>query len=215
MEYRFVSLETWPGERTRYPGRSKFRAGHNDTLELLDRELRHLAAKNVVIQADCDKSQIRMDGMLYSGARLRTGGVILTFDSKLGPLSYPCDKYSDWHDNLRAIALSLEALRAVDRYGVTRRAEQYKGWTRLPAPAEANGFATLEDAARFLCETFLGPSPAFAEDTVAKLLSDVEEFRLCYRGAAQILHPDRNSGDDTKFKRLQKAKIMLEKHHGL
>src|SRR5579863_10251967 len=57
--------------------------------------------------------------MLYAGAKLRTQGIILTFNSKHGPLSYPCDKYSNWQANLRAIALSLEALRAVDRYGVT------------------------------------------------------------------------------------------------
>ncbi len=210
MDYRFVSLENWPGERTRFPTRSKFRAGHGDTLALLDRELRHLKAKDVVIQADCDKTQIRMDGMLYSGARLRTGGIILTFASKFGPLSYPCDKYSDWHDNLRAIALSLEALRSVDRYGVTRRAEQYKGWARLAGPAEANGFATLEDAARFLCENLDGDL-----ESASAIIGDREYFRYAYKTVAGNLHPDRNAGDDTKFIRLQAAKIMLEKHHGI
>ena len=63
-------------------------------------------------------------------------------------MSYPCDKYSNWQANLRAIALSLEALRAEDRYGVTRRAEQYKGWAKLlPPNAE---FASDIEAAGFL-----------------------------------------------------------------
>ena len=136
MDFRFVALEQWPGERTRFAGASSFRADHSQTLRLLDRELSYLRARNVVIQADCDRSQIRMDGMLYAGAKLRTAGIVLSFDSKHGPLSYPCDKYSNWQANLRAIALSLEALRAVDRYGVTRRAEQYKGWAKLPPPPE-------------------------------------------------------------------------------
>jgi len=46
----------------------------------------------------------------------------------------PCDSFRDWEANLRAIALSLEHLRAVDRYGVTtEEEEQYTGWLRLPA----------------------------------------------------------------------------------
>jgi hypothetical protein len=39
----------------------------------------------------------------------------------------------DWQHNVRAIALGLEALRKVDRYGITRRGEQYAGWKALPA----------------------------------------------------------------------------------
>lgn len=42
-----------------------------------------------------------------------------------GHLSYPCDTFTTLQDNLRVIALALEALRMVDRYGVTRRGEQY------------------------------------------------------------------------------------------
>jgi hypothetical protein len=37
-----------------------------------------------------------------------------------------------WRDNLRAIALGLEALRAVNRYGITRGiGEQYAGFLQL------------------------------------------------------------------------------------
>jgi NAD(P)H-dependent FMN reductase len=35
MEYRFVTVEHWPGERTRFPISSKFSAEHSDTLRLL------------------------------------------------------------------------------------------------------------------------------------------------------------------------------------
>lgn len=55
-----------------------------------------------------------------------------------------------WEDNLRAIALALEALRKVDRYGVTRRGEQYTGWKQLTAgdsgPSAERGRRLIADA---------------------------------------------------------------------
>jgi hypothetical protein len=208
MEYQFRPLEAWPGERTRVRKRAQFRAKFSDTVDRLERELHKLGARNVVIQADCDPSEIRLDGMLRSGAKLRGPGVILSFDSKVGPLSYPCDRYLDYQDNLRAIALSLEALRAVDRYGVTRRAEQYRGWAKLPGPGpSANGHESLENAAAFIARN----SVSYTREEV---LSAADLFRDAYRQAAAKLHPDRNGGDDAAFKRLQAAREILEAHHG-
>jgi hypothetical protein len=120
--------------KTKYRPGSPFFAEYTDTEILLEREIRHLNARNVVLQADCLPSEIRLDGTLKANARLRSPGVILSFDSKHGPLSYPCDKFNNWQSNVRAIALALEALRKVERYGVTKRGEQYRGWEQLPEP---------------------------------------------------------------------------------
>jgi hypothetical protein len=102
-------------------------------MALLARELRQLGAKNIVVQAAVTDADIRLDGKLRANAYPEHPGVILTFDSKFGPLSYPCDRFTTYQDNLRAIALALEALRKVDRYGVTKRGEQYTGWKAIPA----------------------------------------------------------------------------------
>lgn len=67
-------------------------------------------------------------------------------------LSYPCDSCDNWQHNVRSIALALQALRAVDRYGVTRRAEQYRGWGKLPAPGEMIGFTSVAAAKEFIAE---------------------------------------------------------------
>lgn len=49
-------------------------------------------------------------------------------------LVYATDTCVLWQHNVRSIALGLEALRAVDRYGITKRGEQYAGFTgALPA----------------------------------------------------------------------------------
>jgi hypothetical protein len=202
MHYQFRPIEQWPGPRTRDRQRSRFKASYQDTLRLLERELVHLQATNIVVQADCDESMIRRDGMLRSNAVLRGPGVILSFDSKHGPLSYPCDTYANWDCNLRAIALSLEALRTVDRYGVTKRAEQYQGWAKLPGPkpespaSAATAVSVLAEAAR--CND-----------------SDVRKDRLeeIYRAACRRTHPD-IGGDPEAFKRVQAAKDVLDRYWG-
>jgi hypothetical protein len=88
-------------------------------------------------RAPYQDSDLRLDGQPYANTRPRHPGVTVAFKSNHGPLKYTADKFATWTENLRAIALGLEALRKVDRYGVTSRGEQYAGWKALPAaPSE-------------------------------------------------------------------------------
>lgn len=112
--------------------RAPFSSSYTTTLNGLERELEHLKAKDIVIQIDMRWEDIRNDGWPRSTAMVKSPGVVVTFESKHGPLSYRCGTYSNWEMNLRAIALTLERLRAVDRYGAVKGGEQYKGWARLP-----------------------------------------------------------------------------------
>ncbi len=137
IDLRFHPLTVWPAAPTppaqRKP-RSTFRAGWTSTLELLELELDHLRATDVVISVGLRPEDIRVDGWPRSNAAdPRQPGVILSFGSKHGPLRYLTDRYDGWKANARAIALGLEALRAVDRYGITQRGEQYVGWKAIPA----------------------------------------------------------------------------------
>ncbi len=204
IDIRFVSLQAWPGERTKSRTRSQFSASFASTCETLERELLHLRAKHVVIQADCDESQIRRDGMLRTDARTRTPGIILSFDSKHGPLSYPCDRFMDWHDNLRAIALGLEALRTVDRYGVTKRAEQYKGWKALTFRGD-DYFANEQEAAVFLAGDGQGGQSNL-------ILSNFEAAKAAYKRRSAASHPDAG-GSDEVFKRVTAAWEMIRAWH--
>jgi hypothetical protein len=204
MDILFRPLGIWPGTPAKFRGRSKFRAGYGDTLKLLDRELRHLRAKNVVIQLALTSRDIRLDGMPRVGARPTHPGVILAFDSKHGPLSYPCDVYSEWEDNMRAIALSLEHLRAVDRYGVTRQGEQYRGWTALPAPREMPRRMTKDEAAGFISKLIGGDG-----QTAEEIMGDPETRATAIRAAQFKTHPDRE-GDPEQFRKVQEAKEVLE-----
>ncbi len=195
MEMQFRPLTQWPGQPTAKRKPSLFRARYADTLRLLDTELRHLQASQVVIQAACGEEDIRLDGQLRASAKLASPAIILSFNSKHGPLSYPCDRYTAWQDNLRAIALALQALRAVDRYGVTRRAEQYRGWQALPeAPQPQTG------------------SVVWARQVIQQIVGGVTwrdpYQRNAIREAQMATHPDRG-GNAEDFKRVMEAVRIL------
>lgn len=206
MNWRVRSLDmsTWPGQRTKAPRPSPFKSKWSATTDVLDREMFQLEARDVVLEMDISERNIRNDGCLRADASPRSAGVVLSFQSKHGPLRYPCDTFTNWQDNVRAIALALEALRKVDRYGVTPKGEQYAGFARLPAPGnngDASGFSSIEEAARFVA--------CGITSNWQSVLEDEGTFRRCYRMRARDLHPDRG-GDAEQFKRLQKAKALIE-----
>lgn len=205
MEYTFRPLSNWPGTQTPSYRRTKsrFGAGYTATLDLLDRELLHLKAKNVVFEADCDPIHIRLDGRLRSSAKMNGPGIVVSFDSKNGPMRFPCDRFTDWESNLRAIALTLEHLRAVDRYGVTQHAEQYKGWTALEdkrsaTPSRATAIAWLLLKLQDVC----GESRTPAEMSQAEVRDHVRKRLIV------ALHPDRR-GSDAEFKQLQEMLAVV------
>lgn len=202
MNVRFVPIVNWPGPRTKVPAKAQFKQTVGNTVELLKYELSRLNAKNVLIQFEGDASQIKQDGWPYADAKFGDG-VILTFDSMHGPLSYPCDNFSGWWNNLRAIALALKALRDVDRYGVTKRGEQYTGWKALPATAGTTMTATAA------AEIYTRMGGGNARDVLATpaYAADV------YRRAARAVHPDAG-GSVEDFQTLQTARRVLDHHHG-
>jgi hypothetical protein len=206
----FRSLASWPVDPT--PSyrrrRSPFRASWAKTIDLLEDELRRINAKNVVIEADCPPSEIRIDGHLRAGAKLRGPGVVISIDSPKGSLRFPCDAFLDWQDNVRAIALSLEALRTIDRYGVTRRAEQYKGWTALPDSRQEQKTAQ-QLAAEWIVQQ-MHARAGLNPPTVAQILSDATLRNEVRKTLSFYLHPDRNGGQDEAFKQFQNHMAAFE-----
>src|SRR5947209_612848 len=104
---------------TRY---SPFKAPWSNTVKLLAKELRLHGAKQTVMEIDLPESAIRIDGLPRADRNVRQPGIVLSFDATHVPnrphLRYEVTEFSYWQDNVRAVALALEALRTVDRYGV-------------------------------------------------------------------------------------------------
>ncbi|MDF2554158.1 MAG: hypothetical protein K0R60_53 [Microbacterium sp.] len=195
-------IREWPGELTRTRISSKFKAGLRDTLQVLDREVWHLTENReqrdsleMLIAIPAGTDAWRLDGRPRANAVPEHPGVIVSLDSKFGHLSYPCDTFTSWQDNLRAVALVLEALRKVDRYGVTKRGEQYRGFLAIEATAAPQGFANAHQAAAFIREV-AGYEPA--ETWTPRI----------FREAQRAAHPD-NGGDVDVFQRVSLAETKL------
>lgn len=127
-----------------------FKVGFEETLSLLERELDYLGAERFVIEADFRERDLRRDGsMPLASARVpEFPGVRVAFDSDHGPLIYQSDVCEIWQHNLRSIALGLEALRAVSRFGISGRDQQYTGFLQIGAATAmpAGGWMTEEQA---------------------------------------------------------------------
>ena len=192
----FRPVQKWPGAPTPFRRRAPFRASYPKTLDLLESELHHLGAKDILIQAHFKLEEIRNDGWPRSSARPSQPGVILNFQIKQESYSYPCDRFDAWEDNLRAIALSLQALRAVDRYGVTRGREQYQGFKRLESAAPAPN--TRDAATQFLASHAGVPIEDVRKDPDGA-------YRLAARKMHPDLHPDQGGSHE--------AFIQLQHHY--
>lgn len=196
----YQSLTDWP-----YPPVSQtntaFKAPWSTTVEMLQREAAHLNAKLVVVELDVPDRAIRLDQQLRSDARAASERVRVSMETHHGPLAWHCARYRlpargqlGWRENVRAIALTLEALRAVDRYGAVSGAEQYRGFAAIEAPAPA--FASADEALRWV------------RQQVGEQFSNAPA-RLAYRAAVKRLHPDAG-GDPADWARLDNARQLLE-----
>lgn len=193
----------WPGELTRNRVRSNFASTLGSTMETLRRELRELGAKNARLQIAIPPEAFRLDGYPRATAKPEHPGIILTLDSKHGALSYPCDTFLTWQDNLRAIALSLEALRKVNRYRVSKGGAQYRGYLALEATAMPARFTSVEAARGYLVNV------AGAENIPAGASN-----ALVLRRAQRATHPD-HGGDSTSFQRVTAAEEYLKQNGAL
>lgn len=200
-------LTSWPGTPTLHAARLKspFVAKYNDTLNLLEHELGKLGAGNITIQAQITLAQIGNDRWPKPAATFQGPAVIVSFRSGLDDTeySYPCDTFLGWQSNLRAIALALEALRKIDRYGVARRGAQYQGFRALPA-AHQQGKMPIEEAAALIASRVPGVSP----DAIA---TNEKFFDAMFKFASRELHPDAG-GSHEDFVKLQEAGSALTEH---
>lgn len=185
---RPLSDRTWfrpPAKRER----TRFQAKWTQTLELLGSEVAAIKGRNLVIEVDIPAEQFRLDGTPRANAKATSPAVIVSFESKHGPLMYRCDRFvagyysqpDDWQQNVRAIALTLQALRAVDRYGAAESGEQYRGYASIGSePFAPHKAAITADEAWARLADLIGVPVANARVDVDRTL----------RRAQRAAHPD-------------------------
>ena len=169
------------------------RANWSKAFEKLRYELARIKATDVVIEAGYKPTQVRADGWPYSAARPEHGQVRVSFRKGDLPMAFFFGGWTATEMNVYMIALTLERLRAVERYGCVQSDEQYRGWAQLPpgqgkAPTVAGEWASKHEADRWLRE--------FAGN-----LFDVSiGLDRVYRAAAMKAHPDRGGNADLMSK---------------
>lgn len=164
---------------------SPFDSPFPKTIGLLVKELEMLDATNVVLGLGLREDQIRIDGLPRADARSGDPRVQVAFATPDGPLQFNVDAFHDWRDNLRAVALGLESLRRVDRYGITRSGEQYRGWKQLPSSTDPADAIQTREQARAVIDHYGGLAEAI-----------------------KATHPDRG-GDETEFRKVIRAREIL------
>lgn len=205
-------LDGWPTEFTGQRKRSRFEASLSDTIALLERELRLLDPPvpkwpRSVLQIALREQDFRIDGMPRAGSNPAHPGVILNIETDNKPvLSFPCDTFTHWHDNLRAIVLTLEALRKVDRYGVTQTGQQYRGWQAIESKPTV-------DAACVLLARIAWPNENDEHQAswAPKIATDEQIGRNAYRQARAKAHPDRHNGDQALWDQVEGAAEVLRR----
>lgn len=209
-------LTAWPTEFTHERKRSRFESSLSDTIALLDRELRLLDPDDrcypeSVLQLALEERDFRIDGMPRANATPRHPGVILNIEPRNRPaLSFPCDTFTHWHDNLRAIALTLEALRKVDRYGVTQTGQQYRGWHAIEAKPSVD--ATTAACVVLARIAWPNENDERQANWAHKIATDPEIGRNTYRQAKAKAHPDRHNGDRALWEQVEGAADVLRRN---
>lgn len=165
-----------------------FKQGFSNTLKIIERELRHLQARDIVISIDCPAAHIRVDGWPRADCKVNSPAVVLSATTKHGPMRWACDCCRNYEDNIRAIALTLERLRQCDLYGVTGTGEQYTGWKALPAGEIDPDTMTPDQAAAAILDLAgLRMKSGTALDLFTKKQDEYDRVR---RLAAKKHHPD-------------------------
>lgn len=149
----------------------------------LHKEIERLGGSSLIVSTNL---RVRTDGMLYAADMIKKiddPGVAIYFKLKGQETSMCCDQYERVWENMYALAKSIEALRSIERWGVSDFMKKaFTGFAALPSPGESNWWDVLE----------------------IKPFASLDEIKSAYKKKAKQYHPD-TGGDTDNFHRIQKA----------
>ena len=124
----------WP--RAKHRRSSNYKVTTDVALEELLGDLRLMGARAIIVSSNVP---LRRDGTMYRDrdARVFDPGVAVYWDAKDGtPKVMACDHWATVRENVRAIGLTIEGLRLIERCGASQLFERaFTGFARLPAGA--------------------------------------------------------------------------------
>lgn len=184
---------SWPvgAKRSAKRENARFRVTFRRAREDLLEELRRLGARGVILSTNIPT---RNDGLPYAGERNPDDpGVAVYFTLAGKSHAMSCDRWRQAADNVKAIAMTIEAMRGIARWGSQEARDQaFRGFQALP-PSAVDWRAVF----------------SFMPNEVVSL----DMARTVYRGMALRAHPDRG-GSEEAMKRLNVAMDAAEKELG-
>jgi hypothetical protein len=178
--YPLTWPEGWPRRPSHQRSPSRYEVTFLKARDHLARQLELAGARNVVISTNVP---LRRDGLPLANMREPedSGVAIYWDDRKRRPRVIACDSWRTVRENLRAVGLTVEALRTIERTGATELLERaYSGFARLPEAAD--------------CWSILG----IPKGSPANVVTDR------YRELARQHHPD-HGGDNATMARINAA----------
>ena len=176
----------WPlgYKRTENRTYSRFKITMDKAQRTLRDELSRMRATDLVISTNIPT---RKDGGLYAdwmNKKIDDPGVAIYFKYKGKDVSMCCDQYNKVWENVYALAKGIEALRGMERWGVSDFLDRaFTGFTALP-----------ENTATVEWWEVLDLWPTAKED----------EIKTAFRKKAMEVHPDKG-GTSEDFNRVQNA----------
>ena len=187
----------WPAHWPRTKGRKRapFKTHYQKATKELSYELQRIGAQRVVLSTNLE---LRLDGTPYLNRGLPADpGVALYFTREGKDVCIPCDRWDSVPANIRAVTLTLEALRGIDRWGTGKMIDAaFTGFKALPYDGP------------------IVPAPPWWTVLGVDAGADTAVVKDRYREIAKRVHPDRG-GTAAEMQRLNAAYEAFQRERGL
>lgn len=180
----------WPvgWARTKIPRRSPYKLALERALQELTSELRLFRAKDFVVSSNVEP---RLAGLPPGPAAATDPGVAVYWEDVHGrPRVMACDAWDSVRGNVRAVAVTINALRQIERSGASQLLERaFTGFAALPADAGASSWREV-----------LQLSDNGSPNGGSKRPLTRAEIDAAYKRRALEVHPDRGGSSEDLIK---------------
>lgn len=137
--YPLAWPDGWPRTAPNKQAESRFNTSLGKARDFLINEVKLLGGKSLVVSTNVP---LRNDGKLYasfSPDRASDQGAAVYFQLKGKPIVIACDRWWRVHENIQAIAKTVEALRGIERWGASEMMHKaFDGFLALPPPNDGH-----------------------------------------------------------------------------
>lgn len=170
----------WP-RRIKSAREGVFKVSHERALSDLSIEIDRLGGRYAVLSTNVE---LRLDGTMMRGrGEPKDPGVAVYFELRGVQKVFACDTFTTVTANIRAISLTINAFRSIDRFGASSLLERaLTGFDALPAPSTHWNILGLPKGA------------------------SVDDIKEAFRKLAKDMHSDVNGGSDEPMKALLAAR---------